>query len=177
MKNFALKKTNSAIFVLQLESASTFHYLCQFLEFGWATNLFCSSNPKVLIEPSVDALDGLAAQSKTETELKFLVVETSVKSKLIQTFSYLNHRRCRNEPVMETKNRCIEEEEYVVLRQISQTQNYQLIDLNIPLERYCNVLLSAASTAQFNKINNLLRHFLNKVFYCLSLLINDVLNQ
>ena len=38
-------------------------------------------NPGALVESFVDALNGLAAQSKTQNKLRFLDSETSVKSK------------------------------------------------------------------------------------------------
>ena len=43
-------------------------------------------------------------------KLKVLEVETSVKSKLNQTFSALNQRRCWKEPKMELEDECIEED-------------------------------------------------------------------
>ena len=55
----------------------------------------CNSNPTGLLELFVDTLDGLATQSKAQTNLKFLRNETSVKSKLNQIFSNLNQRRSR----------------------------------------------------------------------------------
>ena len=61
-------------------------------------------------ESFVDALDGLATQSKAKMTLKFLKIETSVQSKLNQSFSALNQHRCRKEPVLESKDGCIEEE-------------------------------------------------------------------
>ena len=46
----------------------------------------CKSNPRALIEFFVDALDRLAPQSEAQMKLKFLEVETNVKSKLNQSF-------------------------------------------------------------------------------------------
>ena len=59
----------------------------------------------------VDALEGLATQNEAQMKLKLLEIETSVKSKLNQTFCFLNQRRCRKEPVLEFQDECIEEEE------------------------------------------------------------------
>ena len=54
---------------------------------------------------------------------KFLEIDTSVKSKLIQIFSALNQRRCCKEPVLEYEDECIEEEkEKGVSTQFLQTQ-------------------------------------------------------
>ena len=42
----------------------------------------CNSNPRDLVESFIDAVEGLATQSKTQMKLKFLEVETTIKSKL-----------------------------------------------------------------------------------------------
>ena len=100
----------------------------------------CDSNPGALVESFVDALDGLATQSKARIEPKFLS-ETNVKSKHNQIFSAFIQRRRRKEPVLEFEDECIEEEEKQdVSTQFLQTQKNQLIDLQAHLERYCNVL-------------------------------------
>ena len=54
----------------------------------------CNSNHGALVEPIFDVLDGLTTQSKTQMELKFLQIETSVKSKLNQFLSALSQRHC-----------------------------------------------------------------------------------
>ena len=72
-------------------------------------------------------------------KIKFLEIETSVKSKLNQMFSALNQRRCPKEPVLEFEDECIEEEQDVST-QFLQPQKNQLFDLQDHLERYCNVL-------------------------------------
>ena len=69
-----------------------------------------NSNPRPMIDSFVDTLDGLAAQSQTQIELKFLEIEASVKSKLNQLLSLPIEHRCRSEPVIETENGCIREE-------------------------------------------------------------------
>ena len=43
---------------------------------------FCKSNPGDLVESFIDAVEGLATQSKVQMEWKFLEVETAIKSKL-----------------------------------------------------------------------------------------------
>ena len=45
----------------------------------------CNSDPRNLIEPFIDAVKGLAKQSKTQMKLKFLEIETAIKSKLTRT--------------------------------------------------------------------------------------------
>ena len=80
--------------------------------------LFCHSNTGALVESFVD---GLEAESKVRMELKFLEIETSVKTKLNQIFSALNQRRCREEPVLKFENECTEEEQDA-LRQFLQTK-------------------------------------------------------
>ena len=55
-----------------------------------------NSNPRDLVESFIDAVEGLATQSKTQMELKFLEIETAIKSKLSRTLEFLNGCRCRN---------------------------------------------------------------------------------
>ena len=76
----------------------------------------CNCNPKALVDTFVDALDGLATQSETQMKLKFLEIETGMKSKLNQTFAALNHRRCRKEPVKEFEDECIEKKKSKMCR-------------------------------------------------------------
>ena len=64
-----------------------------------------------MAEAFVDALDGSATQSKTQTKLKFFEVETSVEWVLNRIFPALNQRHCREEPVLEIEVACIKEEE------------------------------------------------------------------
>ena len=57
----------------------------------------CNSNPRELVESFIEAVEGLATQSKNQMKLKFLEVETTMKSKLTRTLESLNERRCRNQ--------------------------------------------------------------------------------
>ena len=57
---------------------------------------FCNSNPRDLVESFIDAVEGLPTQSKAQMKLKFLEIETAIKSKLTRTLESLNERRCRN---------------------------------------------------------------------------------
>ena len=108
-----------------------------------ATPFFlCNSNPRDLVESFIDALDGLATQSKTQMKLNFLEIETAIKSKLTRTLESLNERRCRNQRVFDFEDHCFEEdnEEKDASTQFLQMQKNQLIELQEHLERYCNVL-------------------------------------
>ena len=102
----------------------------------------CNSNPRVLIESFIDAVNGLATQSKTQMKLKFLEIETAIKSKLTRTLESLNERRCRNQRVFEFEDHCFEDdnEEKIASTQFLQIQKNHLIDLQEHLECYCNVL-------------------------------------
>ena len=85
------------------------------------------SNPAAVAESFVDALDGLATQSKEQMKLTVLEIQISVKTQNIQTPSTLNQSHCRREPVLEFEKECIEEEERDVSTQFLQTQKNQLI--------------------------------------------------
>ena len=102
----------------------------------------CNSNPRDLVESFIDAVEGLAAQSKAQMKLKFLEIETAIKSKLTRTLETLNEHRCRNQHVFEFKDHCFEDDnkEKDASRQFLQMQKIQLIELQEHLERYCNVL-------------------------------------
>ena len=45
----------------------------------------CNSNPRGLLDSFFDAVEGLATQSKAQMKLKFLEIETAIKSKLTRT--------------------------------------------------------------------------------------------
>ena len=102
----------------------------------------CNSNPRDLVESFIDALEGLATQSKAQMKLKFLAIETAIKSKLSRTLESLNERRCRNQRGFEFEDHCFEDdnEEKDASTQFLQMQKNQLIELQEHLERYCNVL-------------------------------------
>ena len=76
-------------------------------------------------------------------KLKFLEVETAIKSKLTRTLETLNERRCRNQGGFEFEDHCFEvdNEEKDSSTQFLQIQKNQLIELQEHFERYCNVLL------------------------------------
>ena len=61
----------------------------------------CNSNPRDLVESFIDAVE--ATQSKAQMKLKFLEVETAIKSKLTRTLECLDERRCRNQRVLKSR--------------------------------------------------------------------------
>ena len=102
----------------------------------------CNANPRDFVESFIDAVEGLATQSKAQMKLKMLEIETAIKSKLTRTLETLNERRCRNQRVFEFEDHCFEDdnEEKGASTQFLQMQKKQLIELQEHLERYCNVL-------------------------------------
>ena len=70
----------------------------------------CNSNPRDLVESFIDAVEGLATQSKAQMKLKFLEVETAIKSKLTRTLESLNKRRCRHQCFFEFNDHCFEDD-------------------------------------------------------------------
>ena len=89
-----------------------------------------------------DAVEGLATQSEAQMKLKFLEVETAIKSQLTRTLESLNERRCRKQRVFEFEDHCFEEdnEKKDASTQFFQLQKNQLIELQKHLQRYCYVL-------------------------------------
>ena len=65
-----------------------------------------NSNPCDLVESFLDAVEGLATESKAQMKLKFLEGETATKSKLTRTLKSLTERCCRNRDVFEFDDRC-----------------------------------------------------------------------
>ena len=51
---------------------------------------FCNSNQRDLVESFIDAFEGLATQSKAQMKLKFLEIETAIKSNLTRNLESLN---------------------------------------------------------------------------------------
>ena len=104
--------------------------------------LFCNSNPRNLVESFIGAFEGLATQSKAGMKLKFVEVETAIRSKLTQILESPNERHRGNHFVFEFKDHSFEDdnEEKDASTQFLQLQKNQLIELQEHLERYCNVL-------------------------------------
>ena len=70
----------------------------------------CISNARDLVEFFIDAVEGLTTQSKAQMKLKFLEVETAIKSKLTRNLHSLNERCCRNQRVFEFEDQCFEDD-------------------------------------------------------------------
>ena len=104
--------------------------------------LLCNCNPRGLVESFIDAVEGLATQSKAQMKLKFLAIETAIRSKLSRTLESLNERRCRNQRGFEFEDHCVEDdnEEKDALTQFLEMQKNQLVELQEHLVCYCNVL-------------------------------------
>ena len=102
----------------------------------------CNSNPRDLVESFIDAVEGLATQSKAQMKLNFLEIETAIKIKLTRTLESLNERPSRNQRVLEFKDHCFEDdnEEKDASTHFLQMQENQLIELQEHIERFCNVL-------------------------------------
>ena len=93
-----------------------------------------------MVESFIDAVEGLATESRAQMKLKFLETETAIKSKLTRTQESLNERRCRNRRVFE--DHCFEDdnEGKDASTQFLQMQKNQLIELQEHVEPHCNVL-------------------------------------
>ena len=101
----------------------------------------CNTNPHHLISSFITAPERLASQSKAQTKLNFLEIETAIKIKLSAILEQLNQRRNRVEKVSNFVDYCVVEEgEEDLSTQFLQMQKNQLIDLQEHFERYCNVL-------------------------------------
>ena len=67
-------------------------------------------NPRDSVELFQHAVEGWPTQSKTQMKMKFLEVETTIKSKLTRTLVSLNERRCRNQRILEFDDQCYEDD-------------------------------------------------------------------
>ena len=70
----------------------------------------CNSNPRDLFKSFIDAVEGLATQSKAQMKLKFLEKETAIKSTLSRTPESLNEHRCRNQRGFAFEDHCFEDD-------------------------------------------------------------------
>ena len=102
----------------------------------------CNSNPRELVDSFIDAVEGLAIQSKAQMKLKFLEVETTIKSRLTRPLESINERGCRNQRVFEFEDQFFENnnDEKDTSTHLLQMQKNRTIELQEHLERYCNVL-------------------------------------
>ena len=121
-----------------------------------------------MVESFIDAVEGLARKSKAQIKMKFLEVETAIKSKLARTLEPFSERRYRNQRVFEFEEHCFKDdnEEKDTSTQFLQMQKNQLVELQEHLERYCNVLpVFGFNSAKYDI--NLIK------FYLLPILINE----
>ena len=70
----------------------------------------CNSNPRDLIESFIAAVEVFVTQNKIHMKLKFLEVETSIKTKLTRILESLSERRCRNRRFFEFEDQCFEDD-------------------------------------------------------------------
>ena len=101
----------------------------------------CNANRHHLTSSFINALEGLATQSKVQMKLNFFEVETAIKKKLCAILEQLNQRRKRAETVSNfLDENIVEEEEEDLSTRFLQMQKNQLLDLQEHFELYCNVL-------------------------------------
>ena len=103
----------------------------------------CNSDPRHLVPSIISALQGLATQSKAQSKLRNIEVETAIKIKLSSILEHLNQRHSQRERVIdydndEYLNDSLEENE--LSTQFLQIQKNHPIDLQEHFERYCNTL-------------------------------------
>ena len=96
----------------------------------------CNSDSHHLVPSSIGCLEGLALQSETQMKLLFLDIETTIKIKLGSILEELTQRHNRKEQA--SLDDC--ENENSPSTQFLQIQKNQLMELQDPLVRYCNVL-------------------------------------
>ena len=94
-----------------------------------------------MVESFIDAVEGLATQSKAQMKMKFLEIETAIRSKMTRTLESVNERCYRNQRVFEFEDHCFEDynEEKDTSTQFLQMQKNQLIELQEHFQHYCNV--------------------------------------
>ena len=121
---------------------------CPYFKFSFVKSntrtlfFLCNSDPRQLVSSFLRILEGLATQSKAQTKLKFLEVETAIKIKLSIVLEQLNQRHSQRERIIDFEddeffNDTANEEELSI--QFFQMQKNQVIDLQDHFERYFNV--------------------------------------
>ena len=96
----------------------------------------CNSDPHHLVTSFIGALESLALQSKAIMKNLFFDIETTINIKLGSILEKITQRHNRREQAH--LDDC--DNETCTSTQFLHTQKKQLIDLQEPLERYCNVL-------------------------------------
>ena len=108
----------------------------------------CNSDPHHLVAFFIGVLENLVSQSKAKMKNFFLDIETTIKIKLGSILEKLTQRHNRREQA--DLDDC--DNETSTSTQFLQIQKNQLNDLQVSLERYCNVYLCLVSTVQ-NRIS------------------------
>ena len=104
----------------------------------------CNSDPRQFVSSFISALEGFGTQSKAQTKLRFIEVETAIKIRLSIILEQHNQRHSQRERVLD----CDDDDEYFndtteekeLSTQFLQMQKNQLIGLQEHFERYCNTL-------------------------------------
>ena len=96
----------------------------------------CNSDPHHLVASFIGALENLASQSKAKMKNLFHDIKTTIKIKLGSILEKLTERLNRREQAK--LDDCVNE--ICASTQLLQIQKNQLIDLQVSLKRYCNVL-------------------------------------
>ena len=98
--------------------------------------IFFNSDPHHFIAIFIGWLEGLASQSKTQTELLFFDIETTLNKRLSSILEKLNQRQNQQEQANldDCYNGCFASTQFL------NYQKNQLIDFQEHLEQYCNVL-------------------------------------
>ena len=89
------------------------------------TIFLCNANPHQLISSFINALEGLATQSKAQVKLNIIEVENAIKIKLCAILEQLNQRRNRAERVSNFVDDCVVEEKEDLSTQFLQMQKNQ----------------------------------------------------
>ena len=97
----------------------------------------CNFDPHHHVASFIGALENLASQSKAKMKNLFPDIESTKNIKLGSILEKLTQRHNRRERFDMSQDDC--HNEICPTTQFSQIQKNQLIDLQEPLERYCNV--------------------------------------
>ena len=101
----------------------------------------CNSDPLHLVAPFIETLENLASQSKAKLKNLFLDIKTTIKIELGSILDKLTQRRNQREHARFDMSPDDCHNEICASTQFLQIQKNQLIELQVSLERYCNVLL------------------------------------
>ena len=101
-----------------------------------------NADPQYLVASFRAALENLASHSRIQKKTLFFDIETAIKTRLDRNLESLSQRHNRRGQVIEAEDVCFQEDsaDSWASIQFFQMQKNQLIDLQVHLERYCNVL-------------------------------------